>query len=200
MRLIQKQIVLPAGAADQETLEPNRSTVRVSPDKQRRDKRPSEMFVPHAPPPITFQPVTPEREAEKSQNGSPGHVGFTRRLTRMSSSEDTHSVRSHPSMPPGNRASRIFFSSSSPSGFLGSKRHASSSNLNPAKTGSENGVNKSPSSAKTNEHKRSISERFSLSHHLMSHGKKAKVKEVHPTPEVNDEAVIEAKDLANLQG
>jgi hypothetical protein len=34
----------------------------------------------------------------------------------------------------------------------------------------------------------------------MPHGKKAKSKEVALQPEANDEAVIEAKDLANLQG
>lgn len=200
MRLIQKQIVLPAGVTDQDTLEPNRSTIRVSPDKKRRDKKLSEIFVPRAPPPIIFKPVLPDRDVEKVEHGSPGHVGFTRRLTRMSSSEDTHSVRSHPIVPPGNRTSRISFSSSSPSGFLGSKRHASSSNLNPNKTAFENGGSKSPSNAKTGDHKRSISERFSLSHHLMPHGKKAKPKEVAAQPEVDDEAVTEAKDLANLQG
>lgn len=200
MRLIQKQIVLPAGVTDEATLEPNRSTIRVSSDKQRRDKKPSEIFVPRAPPPIIFKPVSPHGEGEKVEHGSPGHVGFTRRLTRMSSSEDTHSVRSHPTVPPGNRASRLSFSSTSPSGFLGSKRHASSSNLNPSKPIFENGGSKSPSNSKTGDHKRSISERFSLSHHLMPHGKKAKSKEVALQPEVNDEAVTEAKDLANLQG
>ncbi|KAI5454701.1 hypothetical protein NCC49_003589 [Naganishia albida] len=200
MRLIQKQIVLPAGVTDQETVYPDRSTVRMSPDKKRHDKKPSEIFVPHAPPPIIFKPVTPERAVAKVEHGSPGRLGFTPRLNRVSSSEDTHSVRSHPIATPGNRTSRVSFSSSSPSGFLGSKRHASSSNLGPPNASSENGGYKSPSNTKTNDHKRSISERFSLSHHLMSHGKKAKSTEVHPASEADDEAVTEAKDLANLQG
>lgn len=200
MRLIQKQIILPAGITDQETVYPDRSTVRMSPDKKRRDKKPSEIFVPHAPPPIIFKPVTPERAVAKVEHGSPGRLGFTPRLNRVSSSEDTHSVRSHPVATPGNRTSRVSFSSSSPSGFLGSKRHVSPSNLGPPNASSENGGYKSPSNTKTNDHKRSISERFSLSHHLMSHGKKAKSTEVHPASEADDEAVTEAKDLANLQG
>ena len=201
MRLIQKQTVLPAGATDQEVSGSARSTVRASPRKHAN--RPSEVFVPRAPPSILHVPETQEHHSKSTERRlSHGHVAFMQSTGEMSSSEDTYSVRA-PSEAPRRRGPRQSVSSS-PSGFLGSKRYVSSSSLN--STSNTNGVNSgTPQFAMTTaspeaKHKRSISERFSLSHHLMSHGKKTKNKEAHVQPETIDEAALEARDLADFQG
>lgn len=201
MRLIQKQTVLPAGVTD-DVPGSARSTVRVSPRKHAN--KPSEMYVPHAPPSILHTPDSPEHRPESSERRpSHGHVAFMPPPGDMSSSEDARSVRSN-SEALGKRKSRLSVSSSGASGFLGSKRYVSSSSLN---SGNHvNGVSSSnppfavATASPEAKHKRSISERFSLSHHLISHGKKNKHKEIVAQPEIVDEAALEAKDMASFQG
>lgn len=202
MRLIQKQTVLPAGATDQEVPGSARSTVRASPRKHAN--RPSEVFVPRAPPSILHVHDAQEHHPESTERRlSHGHVAFMQSTGEMSSSEDTYSVRA-PSEAPRHRGPRQSVSSSSPSGFLGSKRYVSSSSLNSTNNskGNNSGTPQFTKATASPEakHKRSISERFSLSHHLMSHGKKTKNKEAHAQPETVDEAALEARDLANFQG
>ena len=201
MRLIQKQTALPAGVTDQEVPSSAQSTVR-SPRKHA--ERSPEVFVPRAPPPILHDHGTQEHHSESTERRlSHGHVAFVQSIGELTSSEDTQSFQ----MPPEAaryREHRLSASSSSPSGFLSSKRYVSSPSLNSnSHTG---GINSgTPQFAKATaspeaKHKRSISERFSLSHHLMSHGKKSKHKEGHVQPETVDEVALEVRDLADFQG
>jgi hypothetical protein len=201
MRLIQKQTVLPAGVTD-DIPGSARSTVRVSPRKQAN--KPSEMYVPHAPPSILHVLDSPEhRSVSSERRTSHGHVAFVPPPGEISSSEDARSVRSY-SNALGKRKSRLSVSSSSATGFLGAKRYVSSSSVN--SNINANGVNSGnppfavATASPEAKHKRSISERFSLSRHLIAHGRKNKNHEVMAQPETVDDAALEARDMANFQG
>ncbi|KAJ9101936.1 hypothetical protein QFC19_005017 [Naganishia cerealis] len=207
MRFIQKQTVIPSGAVDDTGIQPVSPTVRISPTTRKsRNGKVAEIFVPQAPPPILHNPDQPGHDVsvQKAEHRSAGgHVAFTHPEVEIPSSDDTLSMRSgiNPPLTQG-RTSRLPTSSSIPSGLFGSKRHVSNptsggKNVESGNTRTQLFVGDTPEQEP--KQKRSISERFNLNRHLMSHSKKPKVVERSPQPEADDEFAMEARDMARFQ-